>query len=216
MSEIGPSAPSDITTNVRLVVTPTDPTYGAITAFPTLAAATISGTDVVSLTANFGSPFPSHWNELEIDELSATVDLGQSQGMVTLRAGAATFPGRLAAGASPLISPPDGPTISGQPALDTLEAVGETPVIAWDAPILGGANAYEVDVVELSPEAGVVASLYTADTSITLPDGVLKSGGVYFFVLRSRSTPSLDLAENPLAKTIPSAFAELASAPFSP
>jgi len=220
MTAVGPSDPSSITTQLRLVATPTDPTYGLVTAFPTLAAATIVETGEVALQARFDSPFPSHWEEIEIDELAAVVELSPEDGDIVVRAGATSFAGRFEAGASPVVGPVGELTIDGQDATAALTAVGESPVVAWATPEIGTTDGYEVSVISLDGAGGPIAVLYTTETSIAIPAGLLESGkssnNRYAVLVRSRSMPGVDLTLEPFAQTVPSAFAEFVSAPFSP
>ncbi len=216
MSAVGPTTPTEITTRVRVVATPTDIKYGIVTAFPTLVSATISSDAVVEVVANVGSPFPTHWEELEVDELSAMVEIDPEAGSVLVHAGAVSLPGRLTNGANPLLGPASQVQIAGKNAAEPIENSGASPMITWVAPTVGGADGYEVDLIQIAPTVALKASLYTTDTSLAIPAEILETGSSYYLVVRSRSTPTIDLALEPLAAGVPSAFAEYATAPFTP
>ena len=216
-SSMGPGTATTTQSGSRLVASPADPSWGVLTAYPTLAGARIESTSAVTLSASFESPFPSHWHQYEVDTLNAIFDLrGDGTLFATARAQTVSEPGRVSQGATPRLSAPAMPTLDDMSMSTTLINVGMTPLVAWQPPTLGSADGYEIRIEELSPGNRIAATFYTTDTSLVLPDGVLKKDGLYIAILAARSTPGLDQSFSPLRQTIPSARAEYVSAPFSP
>lgn len=95
----------------------------------------------------------------------------------------------------PLVGPVMGVTVNGMSAAQPISAVGLTPTIAWQAPMVGSATVYRVSIVEVSQSAGEVdmntlAQWIQAGTSLTVPAGFLVSGKVYVFTISAESDSS--------------------------
>ena len=91
----------------------------------------------------------------------------------------------------PIVSPPREPTINGLPAREVLQGVGETPVVAWQAPTRGQPTHYQITVRELVPELDRVrvvlaATLYTAEVQLRIPKGLLQPGKQYVLAILAR------------------------------
>lgn len=180
-------------------------------------------TDVETGTLRYGNPFPAAWPLVA----SATVSF-----TVKLRAPAApadtsiqVSAGRLAAAAAllgapvaPDLGPVQSPLLNGKGAFDPQAGVGETPLVAWTAPALGRPGRYAVTVHRLFTADGkgrseALARLYTADTSVLVPPGILKAGERYFLRIAAESAP---LSPRPLRSAAPLSYAEALTATFTP
>ena len=100
--------------------------------------------------------------------------------------------------------------------------VGATPTITWTAPTLGTPSRYELYVYEWSIDTNgksvyaPVGDIYTTDTQVLLPPGIMRSGYYYSFTLSSeiQTYPTLDQA--PLRSGLPDSMASVISGLVSP
>lgn len=135
------------------------------------------------------------------------------------------MPAFLVNAVGPRLSPPRGATLAGQAASGNLTGVGLMPRLAWGAPSVGTATSYGVYLYEVTVNAqgrtsqvagGPVARMYTADTSLRLPPGVLRSGKSYFAIIEARSSGNADFQGHPFRSTYPEAKAMTVTGVFSP
>ena len=98
--------------------------------------------------------------------------------------------------------------------------VGVTPALSWSPPALGGATSYAITLYQVSASGGqtavaLVAQLFTAATSLTVPPGLLLPGSAYLAVLSARrDTASIDLTPQLVSPS--EATADLVTAVFQP
>lgn len=95
----------------------------------------------------------------------------------------------------PLIGPSTRVTVNGLSASQPVSGVGLTPTIAWQAPVVGNATSYAIDLMEAWANAdGVdskpVVSWIQAGTSLTVPAGLMEAGKVYFVAIMAKSDPT--------------------------
>lgn len=187
-----------------------------------------SGTTDVSLTdAAFANPYPSDWPIFVGAHVGVSVSYmvpgatmphrhALSVGTTLSRAAATAAP------IVPLVGPVLSPLINGSNAFDEASGVGLTPTLSWTAPALGPPTSYSVRAVRLFPaEYDVVAYetmalIVTTSTSVRVPPGVLSKGQYYFFVITSLLNSGIDANEHPYRNTLPSGWAQVATARFSP
>ncbi len=119
------------------------------------------------------------------------------------------------------ISPATGLTVGGSAATGVLalSTTQTTPVIAWSAPT--GAIGYYVFVMRVfndatntpSSESSVI--LYTDQTKVSVPAGVLVSGNRYAIIVRALSEPTGDPINSPFRRgSFPLGVADLLSSPI--
>lgn len=102
-----------------------------------------------------------------------------------------------------------GTTLDRSRAITTL-----SPLLAWDAPATGIPTGYRVTVNQLS-KVGLTSTylpildLFTKDTSMTIPDGVLMAGNEYFFGIRSYIVPGVDFTVAPYRSGFPRAHTDM-------
>jgi hypothetical protein len=119
----------------------------------------------------------------------------------------------------PVVGPVNGPMIAGHNGFATNSGVGLTPTIAWGAPSVGIASAYQLRVNHLVEVSGLtefqeVGRFTTAATQVSIPTGVLAAGETYFF-----SVTAIDAAipPNALARAaLPFASSRVLSGQFTP
>lgn len=89
------------------------------------------------------------------------------------------------------------------PTIDSLDlyaeqtGFGTTPTIAWTAPAVGTPAFYEVGIVRLYVDGDTtlrenIATFVTADTSLTVPDGVMSAGEAYVIAISAGMTGRTD------------------------
>jgi hypothetical protein len=117
---------------------------------------------------------------------------------------------------APVIGPALNPQINGVSLFQDQVISGSTPVLSWQAPALGTAYIYHIEVIRFSiangsPSVQRVDELYTTSASIVLPQGLLSSGNSYCFVIQSISRKSLDNSVAPYIETLPEGSADVVS-----
>jgi hypothetical protein len=114
---------------------------------------------------------------------------------------------------APLIGPVRAPTIDGRD-MFVDQSVSNQPTFAWQAPDIGKPTQYLIRVSRLSVSAQnrtavtFVANLFTSDTTLTFPPGILTVGERYAFQITALNTPN---TEAPLRKRFPDAGCTVAS-----
>jgi hypothetical protein len=173
----------------------------------------------------YGNPYPAAWGSLLIASnavrKSYTVPGANTPANVVGSIFAAGDVASLTAGPiQPVVSPVQDLQVNGMSALDDLSGVTETPTLSWTAPELGSDVSYVIRVETLSNVNGagratVAASLYTKDTQVVLPPGILGAGSSYFVRIRAIVTP-IDITAHPFRNTAAFAVADAFSNVFTP
>jgi hypothetical protein len=120
---------------------------------------------------------------------------------------------------SPALGPPLAPQIAGANAFAAASGVGQTPLIAWTAPAIGTPTFYRLVVNKLGTDGSVVpvATIFTKNTFVRVPPGVLVSGSFYALQLSAVSSNGLDPTQTPFQSNgTTQSEATLVSAMFSP
>ncbi len=117
---------------------------------------------------------------------------------------------------TPLIGPALNPEINGASLFNDQVITTTTPTLAWQAPAVGSASGFRINVYELvvtdgNPAVDLRASLYSTSTSIVLPPGVLVPGNAYCLVIASLFRKDLDVSVSPYVETFPEGESDLAS-----
>ncbi|MFZ5439542.1 MAG: hypothetical protein ACOZQL_06020 [Myxococcota bacterium] len=128
----------------------------------------------------------------------------------------AAFTGEL----TPRIGPPRTLTLDGADARDDLSGLGETPRLEWQPPSFGTADQYVVAVWRLGTNATQttktrIAMLYTQDTAVRLPPGLLTAGDRFFVQVIALSSPRSSLATKPYARSFPVSYGAAVSGVLS-
>jgi hypothetical protein len=214
---------------IAVKVQPFTTQYGALVTYPVFL---MSNPSLISASMNvmsantdygdiaYGDPFPAGFTEYVqyLDSVALGVDFGMSLlgeiGGVTTSIPSATQP------VTPMLGPVVSPTIDGSDYHTALLA-STTPTLAWKPPSVGTAQYYAVyfgaksTTAEGNPTIVNPMWFYTADTSITIPPGVLSFGNGYVSLIRAYSSPSIDFTKTPLLQGMPYAWADVLS-PLSP
>src|SRR5262249_1817641 len=120
----------------------------------------------------------------------------------------------------PVLSPIQDLQVNGMSALSDLTGVTKTPTVSWTAPAVGTPAHYAVHIEKLTNNNGatptpIIANLYTKDTKLDIPSGVLADGNTYFIRVTAVET-QIDVTAHPFRTSLESARADAFSNLISP
>jgi len=121
---------------------------------------------------------------------------------------------------APVVTPVRNVKIAGLDLTTPQTGVGLTPAITWDAPAIGAPTCYslrlhQVGVDGTATTLGLVATFLTTATSLTLPP-LLSSGSSYLIEIEAQAIPDYACTSAPFVNGLPAAFADAATAQFTP
>jgi hypothetical protein len=163
----------------------------------------------VTLTLEYGNPFPAQWGVVAsvVHRYQVPVRLPPDGPSITLgvtmkeQAELSVFASRPV---EARLSPPTQLQVDGAPAQDERTLGSLTPVFTWEPPSLGTADAYELRIFRLSAspagdfvQAETVATFLTAQRRVRVPPGVLQSKQAYVVRIGAMRTPGMDLTRTP-------------------
>lgn len=197
-------------------------------AYSLLEFNTLGGEDADFGLLRYGNPFPRDWNRV-IDGFvgytrnylapGATVSEPLQRGILVSQLMDAATHDDASATLAPTVTPPRRPQINGKTLFNNQLGIGASPQLSWAAPELGSPGRYFVRVFELvnvGTRSGLRsrASFTTAQTSMTVPPGLLEAGHLYVLTIAAigTSTP----VTQPNRSSLPLAFATLMTAIVSP
>ena len=143
----------------------------------------------------YSNPFPSSWATfaaLQIEgKISYTADGSSSP--TTVNGGLGTYSLTMPTSGSPiepLVGPATSIKINGADFFQDQSNIGTQPVVSWSPPSSGTPDGYSLSVVQLKSvgtdsKVGNVYTIYTTQTSVTIPPGLLETGYAYFFQLQA-------------------------------
>jgi hypothetical protein len=156
----------------------------------------------------YANPFPATWPTYAafniIGQLSYNADGATSPaqfwgGIGTLSLNLPTAGSPIA----PLVGPATSIKINGNDFFQPQPNVGSQPVVSWSAPTVGTPDGYSLNVIQLKTVAGGitiqgnVSTIYTTQTSVTVPSGILQSGYAYVFQLQAfKGNSNVETAPN--------------------
>jgi hypothetical protein len=122
---------------------------------------------------------------------------------------------------APVVAPVRNVKIAGRELVTPQTGVGLTPTITWDAPAIGAPTCYsvrlrQVGVSGTTTTVRVVATFLTTATSLTLPGSLLSSGSSYLLEIEAQAIPDYEGTIAPFVNGLPAAFANAATAQFTP
>ncbi|WP_375771109.1 hypothetical protein NR798_09475 [Archangium gephyra] len=178
----------------------------------------------------FGNPYPRSWPLFSAVQVGAkvryTLDLptGGTSAPYTHNAySSAREP--FVPGSHPTFVPKMGPArdlrLNGLDATGKLAGVGSTPLLSWTVPALGTPTYYQLRLYRLTLRSdgflsrSSVANLYTAETQLRLPPGLLTAGQNYFIQVNAYLRPGAD-PSNPFKDSPVSHYAPALTGVFSP
>jgi len=185
--------------------------FGQYAGIPDLAFAinTQPGQGDMSLTFEYGNPYPTHWQRLVTAQSTVRVQFAAEQPDGSLArpnnyTATASTQTMLLDGSRPLLMPRVSAAqdlringLSTSPTAGKL-SVGPSPLVSWRPPSLGTAHRYQLRLYELvvSPTGGTtrvqVANLSTTQTQLQLPPGLLLNGKLYYIQLGAIFAPGYD------------------------
>ena len=177
-----------------------------------------AGTRDVSLTATYGNPYPASWplvaavgSSFAVSYAAAGATSKSFDGSIYTYVPLASLPSPVV----PVVSPVQSPTIDGQDAFAGVPTASATPVIAWTAPAVGTPSSYTVGVYAIDNVAGKTSldyllTMYTKDTSVTIPPGMLAGRQGYYFMIAA-FVDAIDRTVKPYWQAEPTAWADALS-----
>jgi hypothetical protein len=175
---------------------------------------------------SFGNPYPASWPmvfSVLVYYRAPIVAPGATHASGVLLLCSRDSIGAPASGStvSPVLGPVQAPTINGLDALNATSGVGTSPTLAWSQPSLGTATDYVVTVLQVGNNSGYtmstkIANLYTTNTQMTIPPGVLSAGQTYAFVIRALHRPGVDATQHPFRHTFDEAVCDSLTAFTTP
>lgn len=206
--------------------------FGTYAAWPDVGLAFdyTPGDGDLSPVFEIGDLFPREWPLFSNVQMNATVRY-----TIALPDGTTSKPRSFSAlaiareplerGSHPLITPKQGPArelrLNGLDATGKLTGVGTTPLLSWAAPTLGTPTYYQLRLYRLFASAdgflnrSPVANLYTPQTQLRLPPGLLNPGQNYYVQVVSYWKPGTD-PSNPYTQSAVSHSASAVTGTFMP
>lgn len=201
--------------------------HGFYDAAPDLVEAYVPpGTSDQTFEFIYGNPFPSEWGEPFAESLTRYVMAYLAPGatlpyLANANLGYADLLSNFPVDHNIQMSPPRNVSINGQIATGDLSGIGLTPTISWDPPEVGTPIYYRVTLRELTvsgiqTQAPTRGRFFTADTSLSVPPGVLADGRRYFVAIGAYNRGGPDFRQAPLQTGLPLAFASALTGTFVP
>jgi len=177
-----------------------------------------TGTDADLGDVPYSDPFPTAWPTYAAFNLIAHLPYAADGGTTPAEfwGGIGTLTLNLPTSGSPMV-PMVGPAtsikINGNDFFQAQPSAGTQPVVSWSAPSVGIPDGYSLNIIQLTTVGGGVTiiggqnTIYTTQTSITLPPGLLKSGYAYVFQLQTFKGNS-NVGTAPQLATFPWGYAD--------
>ena len=143
----------------------------------------------------YANPFPSSWATYAglriLGKISYTADGASFP--ATVNGGIGTYSLTMPTSGSPiepLVGPATSIKVNGTDFFQDQSNTGTQPVISWSPPSSGTSDGYSLSVVQLEVKntatvTGKPYTIYTTQTSVTIPPGILQAGNQYFIQLRA-------------------------------
>lgn len=135
----------------------------------------------------YGNPFPKTWAIIASASASYSFEVmlpgAVGPKSITGSALCATLvSGNGALSFEPAMHPVRSLQVNGQDTAAPLAGAGLMPEVSWEAPSVGTPKNYRVAVRRLDPMgfSTTVAAIYTPETHVVIPDGILKKGEFYY------------------------------------
>lgn len=170
-----------------------------------------TGTVDVPLSFTYGDAFPGvdelvvykHWLSTNFKAQGASSSINVRGGFWYELRPADLNNGVLA----PVLTPPRALRINDQDAHLARSGISQTPLLSWTAPEVGSPDLYEVVVFRIyasgnDTSSAKIAHLYTPNTHLRIPPGLLAQGETYYFRVWGSTSPA-DRSARPLLYALP-------------
>lgn len=181
----------------------------------------------VSAAWPYVDPFPAEWGRIVWNRYYRYRLIALPGAQATaIYARLLTYRDASTLAADPMFEPGIGvvvtPTVNGSDALalGAITNATTTPTLAWNAPAIGTAAKYYVNVYTVTNVSGTttlkrIAVLETAHTQLAIPSNLLVAAQPYVFEIVARST-AVDLAAHPNAHALPEAYSSVMTTMVTP
>ena len=174
----------------------------------------------------YGNPYPSKWPLFDIYNWLAQTNYtapGATNSVPILTRSTGnniTWPTSNSP-ITPLVGVVTKPSVNHKNFFADRTGVGTTPTLRWSPPTLGTGTYYSVQIYQLANDGGnttktSIAILYTEQTSLLIPTGVLSAGQAYVFKVRAWYVPGISFAKTPFMYGPTYAFADVVSGMLQP
>jgi hypothetical protein len=188
-------------------------TYGEAVVQLALVTAQSEATDVVTAPLSYANPLPASWGPLAFANSLFTVSFmapgatKPDDAPAFLEVYESASPAPKTYDARPFVSPARNIRIDGASAA-TATSVAASPNVEWDAPSVGPASMYVLEVVRADNDAGqttlrTVTSIYTAEPHARIPGGVMVPGPSYLLRVISVRDARKDPTASPFRLALP-------------
>jgi hypothetical protein len=167
-----------------------------------------------------GSGFPSSWGQVVNAAYFVTQDRsllpdGGSPTRFFGTVGVVDLPENVTGTVGVRLGPVRGAQVSARSFLEDQTGVGLTPTVSWTAPSMGTVTTYSLVIGRLTTTGSVTQewTIYTTNPAVTVPPGILTTGGAYVFELGANSSPA---AAGPLNVVVPYAYSSVISGVIRP
>jgi hypothetical protein len=124
---------------------------------------------------------------------------------------------------APPLSPVQNPVLNGTSLFTVGTTATSTPTLSWNPPTGLTPIGYGVYIIQLPspsapmgvPLASVVEQLFTEQTSLTVPPGILSPGSTYLFIIEAIADARANLLSSPRRSGYPTAYAQAMSGPVA-
>lgn len=135
----------------------------------------------------YGNPFPGTWASIGSASAGFSFDVNLPGAASPRPISGSILCSTLITGTGPIrfepsMYPVQEILVNGKSTAAAVADVGLAPEISWAAPSVGAPKTYRVVVRKLDPMGAskTVATIFTPDTSVLMPDNVLQKGGFYY------------------------------------
>lgn len=171
---------------------------------------------------SFGNPYPMGWEPMAHFSSTYSFNVTKHDGSRTVRANESFLSTEAASelGSTPVrprVSLPRSFQVEGVSAATSRILGTATPLVSWDAPALGTATGYVLQITRYNADISLltnVARIYMGpdERSVRLPPGLLTSGNDYVLRLTAHHMPGVSTERGWLTLVVPSATATTSSA----
>jgi len=121
---------------------------------------------------------------------------------------------------SPVAGPVKSPKLDGKDAFTVQSGAGTTPVVSW-TPAMGADVVRVVVNHMITTSSGTVgheavATIFTGDSTVQIPDGILKSGETYYLFLDAINAAGVHFDQKPLQFGTPTTIVRIVTQTFTP
>ena len=146
----------------------------------------------------YGDPFPAAWTRVLKAEYFTTVNITPPGGSTTYLGIGVVSQWRIAevptaSALKPIVGPATNGKINGVSFVQPQTGVGLTPLITWEAPLIGVPSRYSVSLLNQRTMA-TAGYFLTQQTRLQVPPQILVAGESYYVLITATASPNFDMS----------------------